>query len=234
MLSNKAIQRKKSEMFERKPLRQHVQKEILARIADHRLPAGTRINESHLSADLGLSRTPLREAMLGLEAVGFLKSDMGRGFIVPPISSDEFMQSQAMLAKMAPYALTMAHPLPTGQVMEMNNLLGRARIRVTQPGKDQGGAVADLVYRWCPLLINGCSNKMLVTDILRLEALSRRCWQEAVILGFEPAEMVTSYDQLYELLRTNRPDEAAVHWENHITQFSGEAARHLPTPSLDI
>lgn len=229
MLSNKAIQRKKSEMFERKPLRQHVQKEILARIADHRLPAGTRINESHLSADLGLSRTPLREAMLGLEAVGFLKSDMGRGFLVPPISSDEFMQSQAMLAKMAPYAMAMAQPLPTGQIMELNNLLGRARIRVTQPGDNQGGAVADLIYRWCPLLINGCANKMLVTDILRLEALSRRCWQEAVILGFEPTEMVASYDKLYELLRTNHPDEAAVHWENHIAQFSAEAARHLPT-----
>jgi len=233
MLANKAIKRKKSEMFERKPLRHHVQKEILARIADHRLPAGTRINESHLSADLGLSRTPLREAMLGLEAVGFLKSDMGRGFIVPPISNDEFRQSQAMLAKIEPYALTMAHPLPTAQIMELNNLLGRGRIRVAQPGSEQGGALADLIYRWCPLLINGCSNKILVTDILRLEALSRRYWQEAVILGFEPAAMITSYNQMYELLRTNHPDEAAVHWENHILQFSEEAARHLPSASLE-
>ncbi len=217
-------------MFERKPLRTHVQKEILARIADHRLPAGTRINESHLAADLGLSRTPLREAMLGLEAAGFLNSDMGRGFLVPPISGDEFMQCQAMLAKMAPYALTMACPLPAGQIMELNNLLGRARIRVTQPGKEQGGAVVDLIYRWCPLLINGCSNKMLVDDILRLEALSRRCWHEAVILGFEPGAMVASYEKLYELLRTNHADEGAVHWENHITQYSAEAARHLPDP----
>ena len=221
-------------MFERKPLRQHVQKEILARIADHRLPAGTRINESHLSADMGISRTPLREAMLGLEATGFLNSDMGRGFLIPPISRDEFDQTQAMLSKMAPYALAMAQPLPTGQIMEMNNLLGRARIRVTQPGKDRGGAVADLVYRWCGLSIGGCANKMLVADINRLEALSRRCWNEAVILGFEPGEMVGNYEELYELLRTNHPDEAAVHWENHITRFSAEAARHLPEASLDI
>ena len=57
-------------MFERKPLRQQVQKEILARLADDRLAAETRINESHLAADLGISRTPLREAMLGLEATG--------------------------------------------------------------------------------------------------------------------------------------------------------------------
>jgi len=220
-------------MFHRKPLRQHVQKEILARIADHRLPAGTRINESHLAADLGLSRTPLREAMLGLEATGFLNSDMGRGFMVPPISSEEFMQTQAMLSKMAPYALAMAQPLPAGQIMELSNLLGRVRIRVSEPGQNQGGALADLIYRWCALLINGCPNRMLVTDITRLAALSRRCWQEAVILGFTPAAMLASYGELYELLRTNHPDEAVVHWENHISSFSAEAARHLPTPSLD-
>lgn len=219
-------------MFERKPLRQQVQKEILARIADHRLPAGTRINESHLSADMGISRTPLREAMLGLEATGFLKSDLGRGFLVPLISRDEFSQTQAMLSKMAPYALAMAAPLPTGQIMEMHNLLGRARIRATQPGKDRGGAVADLVYRWCSLSIGGCPNTMLANDITRLEALSRRCWNEAVILGFEPGPMLDSYNELYELLRNIHPDEAAVHWENHITRFSAEAARHLPTAPL--
>ncbi len=215
-------------MFERKPLRQHVQKEILARIADQRLPAGTRINESHLSADLGISRTPLREAMLGLEATGFLQSDMGRGFLVPPISGDEFRQSQIMLGKLAPYALNIAQPLPTSQIMELNNLLGRARIRVTQPGPDRGGAVADLIYRWCSLAIKGCPNQMLVKDISRLEALSRRSWQEAVVLGFEPDKMVTSFDQLYELLRANHADEAVRHWEDHINRFSTEAARILP------
>ncbi len=231
LLSNKAYQRKKSEMFERIPLRQHVQKEILARIGDNRLPAGTRINESHLSAALGLSRTPLREAMLGLEAVGFLNSDMGRGFMVPPILSEDFAQTQAVLIKMAPYALTLAGPLPPGQIMELSNLLGRSRMRVAQPGAEQGGAVAELIHRWCPLLIGGCSNKLLVTDIMRLETLSRRCWREAVSQGFEPSPMVASYEQLYEMLRTNHTAEAAEHWEKHIAQFSAEAARHLPKES---
>ncbi len=51
-------------MFQRKPLREDVQKEILNRIVDGRLAAGSRINETHLAADMGLSRTPLREAMI--------------------------------------------------------------------------------------------------------------------------------------------------------------------------
>ena len=221
-------------MIERKPLRAHVQTEILARIADHRLPAGTRINESHLAAELGLSRTPLREAMLGLEAVGFLGSDMGRGFLVPPLSPDTFGEMQAMLSKMAPYALGMLGAVPGPRVMELNNLLGRARLRVGQPGPERAGALADLVSRWSALCVEGCPNRMLAADVARLEALSRRYWREAASRDFDPAGMLAGYDELYELLRTGRLDAAVVAWENHIARFATEAIRSLPAPSLEI
>ncbi len=220
-------------MFERKPLRRDVQKEILARLADHRLAAGTRINESHLSADLGISRTPLREAMLGLEATGFLASDMGRGFIVPPLSRREFQQVQAMLGELAPYALSLALPLPSARVMELNNLLGRARMRVLQSGPEQGGALAELVFRWSFLSIAGCPNQILVADVNRLDALSRRYWSETVTRGFEPGPLLASCDELYELLRTNQGDQAVDHWTRHLARFASEAARHLPTESQE-
>jgi len=218
-------------MFERKPLRQHVQKEILARLADNRLAAGTRINESHLSAELGISRTPLREAMLGLESTGFLASDMGRGFMVPALSRPEFQQCQAILHKLAPYALSLAQPLPTARIMELNNLLGRARMRVTQPGPEQGGAVADLVFRWSYLSVAGCPNQVLMADVNRLEALSRRYWREAVAHSFAPDAMLASYSELYDLLRTNQLDQAVEHWARHLARFAAEAALRLPAPS---
>ncbi len=218
-------------MIERQPLRKQVQKEILARIADNRLPPEMRINESHLALDLGISRTPLREAMLGLEALGFLNSDMGRGFVVPPISSEDFRQSQAMLAKMAPYALGLTAAVPASQIMELSNLLGRGRLKLKQDAKANGQVLADLVCRWTVLTISGCTNHMLVSDINRLDALARRCWHQAIRQGFDPTAMLDSYAELYELLRGQNTDAAVVLWENHITQFSAEAARHLVAPS---
>ena len=218
-------------MFERTPLRQHVQKEILARIADCRLSGGTRINESHLSADLGISRTPLREAMLGLEAVGFLESDMGRGFLVPLICREDFSQGQAILGKMAPYALSLALPLAAGQIMELNNLLGRSRLQVSETGKNRSKALADLIFRWSTLCTHGCPNKMLVADVTRLKALAKRYWYEASKCGFDPTAMVASYTQLYEMLRAKQPQAATEHWEEHISRYATEAARHLPKKS---
>ena len=92
-------------MIQRKPLRDEIQKEIIARITDGRLAPGQRINETHLATDLGISRTPLREAMITLGASGFLHSDMGKGYLVPALEANEFADLQAVVVLLAPAAL---------------------------------------------------------------------------------------------------------------------------------
>ena len=54
------------------PLRDNISDSVAAelrhRIVDGQLPAGERINEVHLARQLGVSRTPLREALSRLAA----------------------------------------------------------------------------------------------------------------------------------------------------------------------
>jgi DNA-binding GntR family transcriptional regulator len=133
-------------MFQRKPLRNDLHKEILARIGDGRLPPGQRINESRLSSALGISRTPLREAMLGLEALGFLGSHMGRGFLVPPLNAQEFADIQFVLTELKPMALSLSFPLPPGRIMELHNQLVRARRRAETPGPERIDAVINMIH----------------------------------------------------------------------------------------
>jgi len=221
-------------MFQRKPLREDLHKEILARIGDGRLPAGHRINESRLAADLGISRTPLREAMLGLEAQGFLGSDMGRGFLVPALCAEEFLEIQGVLSHLKPLGLSLAFPLPTGRVMELQNLLSRARRTASEVSPDRADALTDLVYHWSRLVLGTCANRTLASDVLRLEGLSRRYWHEAVVLDFDPTDFFASLGEVYELLRTDQRETAIGAWRNHIERFSREAARHLPTRPVTI
>lgn len=47
-----------------------------------------RINESELSKNLGISRTPLREALNRLVAEGLLTAQEGRGFFLPFARTD--------------------------------------------------------------------------------------------------------------------------------------------------
>jgi DNA-binding GntR family transcriptional regulator len=221
-------------MFQRKPLREDLHKEILARIGDGRLPAGHRINESRLSSALGLSRTPLREAMLGLEAQGFLASDMGRGFMVPRLDVQEFTDIQLVLTQLKPLALSASFPLPPGRIMELHNQLGNARLNTAKPGPDRPTALVNMVYRYSRLLLGACANNLLAADIARLDGLARRYWFEATVMGFDPAEYFQSHDELYELLRKDLREEAVQHWHGHIERFSAEAARHLPNPPLEV
>lgn len=219
-------------MIQRKPLRDDVQKEILARLIDRRLAPGSRVNESHLSAELGVSRTPLREAMLGLEAAGFLGSDVGRGFLIPPLIATPFLECQQILARLAPLALSLTPPAPQ-RFMELQNLLGRARLRVGAAPADRAADLAPLSQRWSLLLLEGCPNEMLGRDVARFEALSVRGWREALRRGYDPTEQLASWNALYEQVRGNQREAAAEAWGRHLDRFGAAAAAHLPTAAAE-
>lgn len=59
---------------------------IKCRAANFEFKPDARINETTLSAELGASRTPLREALNRLVAEGFLTFQSGRGFFCRPLS----------------------------------------------------------------------------------------------------------------------------------------------------
>jgi DNA-binding GntR family transcriptional regulator len=217
-------------MLQRKPLRNELYKEILDRIGDGRLAPGRRINESRLADSLGISRTPLREAMLGLEALGFLDSRMGHVFLVPGLDVQEFADIQFVLTELKPLALALSFPLPPGRIMELHNQLGRARLRADTPGPERIEAVIDMIHPYSRLMLGTCSNRLLADDINRLDMLARRYWHEAGVMGFDHLEYFRSHDTLYELLRTDRREDAVHHWRGHIERFSAEAARLLPNP----
>jgi DNA-binding GntR family transcriptional regulator len=55
-------------------------------IVDGQLAAGARINEVHLSRQLAISRTPLREALARLAQEGALRSVARIGYFVRPLT----------------------------------------------------------------------------------------------------------------------------------------------------
>jgi DNA-binding GntR family transcriptional regulator len=73
-------------------LRRNIAEAVRRAVVGGQLAPGTRINESRLSADLGVSRTPLREALFSLESLGILEADPPRGFFVTPLSAREIRE----------------------------------------------------------------------------------------------------------------------------------------------
>ena len=71
-------------------------------IFDGRLPAGERINEVRLAQELGVSRTPLREALNRLATEGSLTSTARFGYFAGIDHVDEAVPKQHLAKLMAP------------------------------------------------------------------------------------------------------------------------------------
>jgi len=212
-------------MFERKPLREDVQEEIQRRIVDGRLPAGTRINETHLSIELGLSRTPLREAMLTMSARGFLVSVMGRGFAVPPLEADRWRDLQEILRGLEPAALLMGGPPGPNAVMELGNLIQRASLRLTGP--EQAEVQTQLVTRFSRLALEHSPNRIMREEIGRLQALAAPYWFAAGLRGQPGQDLLSSYRGIYEHIRSGRIEDAGAAWAGFIDQYREPLAAGL-------
>src|SRR5262245_16286484 len=66
----------------RTTLADQVHNELRTRILTGRLPSGHRLLPEELAADLAISQTPIKEALLKLEADGLVATEMRRGTVV--------------------------------------------------------------------------------------------------------------------------------------------------------
>jgi DNA-binding GntR family transcriptional regulator len=129
-------------------------------IVDGSLPAGDRINEVHLSQQLGVSRTPLREALSKLAHEGALRSLPRIGYFVRPLSLEEFEEVYAIRPLLDPEALRLSG-LPSRERLDrlkaLNDRLEKAK---------NADAIIALDDEWHLELIADCPNSVLV-DLIR-------------------------------------------------------------------
>jgi len=81
----------------RRPLHEEAADRLRDLIVQGRLVAGTRLNERLLTAELGLSRTPLREAFKVLATEGLVELLPNRGAIVSQIDATRLSESLAVM-----------------------------------------------------------------------------------------------------------------------------------------
>jgi DNA-binding GntR family transcriptional regulator len=142
--------------------------EVRKRIVDGRLPAGERINEVHLSQQLGVSRTPLREALSRLAAEGALTSVPRFGYFVRALTLEEFEQIYDIRPLLDPEALRLAG-VPAPERLERLEKLNRKLARARDPET----AIA-LDDEWHLELVAGCPNRVLIELIENIILRTRR------------------------------------------------------------
>jgi DNA-binding GntR family transcriptional regulator len=149
-------------------LRQSLRLTLLRRIVAGDLEAGKPVRESRLAAQMRVSRTPLREALLQLEREGFIRSDERRGFSVERLSAREVREIYPMIWTLEALALrssALCAYLLAPELAHINSQFAKAR--------DPERALA-LDTRWHEQLISQSQNRRLLETITALRLGIRR------------------------------------------------------------
>ncbi|MFE7194808.1 GntR family transcriptional regulator [Kitasatospora sp. NPDC057541] len=167
--------------IERRPLREQIRDELMDRLTRGEFAAGTDVNEAVLAAELGVSRTPLREALIALAGEGVLESSQGRGFRFAPVSRKEFRELVAIVAALEALALESSDP-------EHLRTIAPRLLDLAQGFPDQVAAHSTVDRRddeWHGLLLSGCANERLLDLLTRVKAGMRR-YENLVVAEDEP------------------------------------------------
>ena len=81
----------------RVPSTERAYAELRRRIVENEMPAGSVILEQHLATLLGMSRTPVREAMIRLANEGLVEVRPRHGFRILPIEAKDMVEIYAIL-----------------------------------------------------------------------------------------------------------------------------------------
>ncbi|ALG14206.1 GntR family transcriptional regulator [Kibdelosporangium phytohabitans] len=140
----------------RRPLREQIRDEVLERLVRGDYPVGERINEGDLAEELGVSRTPLREALAGLAQEGVLDLRPNRGFWLLPLTVDEIKETYPIIGALEAFALRNCDYRTLVESVPRLNELAQ---RMLDANPSQAQAIDD---EWHDELLKSCRNERLM------------------------------------------------------------------------
>jgi DNA-binding GntR family transcriptional regulator len=204
--------------FDRQNISEELANTIRQMVVDGVIEPGSRINEVHLARELGVSRTPLREAIARLVREDALVTVPRVGAFVRPLSVEEFDQIYPIRSLLDPEALRLGG-LPSRQHIDRLERLN-ARIGAAS---DHDTTIA-LDDEWHLLLIDECPNKVLIELIQKFMRRTRR-YELALMREQQQVHLATdTHSKIIAPLRRGEL-EAATKMLKHNLETGGEPIR---------
>lgn len=160
---------------------------VQQRIIKLELPPGTPFTEGELAAQLGMSKTPVREALLLLSSAGLVYPRAGTGYRVSPITLKDarsLFRVRAMLEGEAA-ALAARRKIDSRVALELEDL---AEITFDPGDPASIDYYLTMHTRFHILAASECGNEHLTRSIARLWAEAERLLRFVALLGELPLD----------------------------------------------
>lgn len=198
-----------SNQIPRAPLREHVRRVLVKRLISGELEPEHAINESELASELGISRSPLREALVGLEYEGLVDSTPGKGFTVAPLEAEMAKELYELAGDLEALALDKS-PIP--DITTLDKLQELDQERKTSNGIERA---VELDETWHDTLLAECPN----SELLRLiDQVRLQLHRYIVAFHTDPdqhAQALRHHHNVLSALREDDLEEAAKQLKQH-------------------
>jgi DNA-binding GntR family transcriptional regulator len=175
-------------------------------IIDGTLTPGERLNDAELGQWLGVSRTPIREAIGRLERAGLVQTKPGRHTIVSPIDVREIRAAQSVAAALHELAVREAIPnLSDADLRAMRE--ANERFTSAMDARDADAALqADDDFH--SVAVAASANPVIATVLEQVTAVLRRL-ERLRFSSLDGRGSIALHDQIIHLCQAGDADAAA-------------------------
>ena len=206
------------------PAAERAHAELRQRILDGRLPPGHRVKEAELAAELGLSRTPVRDALSRLTVEGLLDFRPNVGATVAVWSESQIALMFRIRAMLEPFAAEIAAPQVTdAEIGEMREFCEAMEAAARRERPTDLARLAEFNGRLHRMIIDATRSDQLVKLVtLALDApLSQRIFSRYT--NAEIARSMRHHREIVDALSHHDAAWAASAMRTHILASIGVA-----------
>ncbi|GAA2581338.1 GntR family transcriptional regulator [Streptomyces tubercidicus] len=204
------------------PAAERVYAHIKDAVLERRYEGGMLLTEGELADAVGVSRTPVREALLRLEVEGLIKLYPKKGALVLPVSAQEIADVVETRLLVEKHAAAKAVPASEALLGELTDLLETMR---EQAASGDWAAVSVTDRAFHAAIVRSAGNQIL--DRLYEQLRDRQLRMGVAVMHAHPdriAKNITEHAEILEALRAGDADAAtdAVHrhvsWVRNLAQ----------------
>jgi len=187
-------------------LREDVYTRLRDAIVDGTLAPEEQLRDTELATWLGVSRTPVREALLELARAGLVRATPGRSTVVAPLELDSIRDAQAVVAAMHALAVRdAAERLDADDIARMR-AANSAFADAQRSGDVEAALRADEQFH--AIAVDTSGNRAVRSVIAQYEPVLRRA-ERLRFASSEGEESIARHERLIELLAAGDADGAA-------------------------
>jgi Transcriptional regulators len=204
-------------MIVRERLSADVHQELLGRILRGEFAAGQRLKDTELAEELGVSRTPVREALLRLEKESIISSQKHQGFSVKALEESEIRDVYPLVSLLECTALDSTPPAGKTKLNELRKI-GRA---LTDEGADPLQRI-ETDSAWHQRLISDSGNEHLLRILGDLKQVLFRYEYAFMGNAEHVAESAREHESIAACLERGDCPEAATRLKAHWARCAEE------------